>query len=329
MYLFRINATTLLAIVLNPCWMFAQDQPPPTPPDNVNSPTGNSTKEDLPPPAANATPYLDFPIQKLTRAVPTLEGIKPDENQDRLPAILTKLGEVITDSLSKAPSLSAREEVHSLNGNPFSVLPAGADVPDVETQLRQSRSVDFHYLIILHHSPDGTHIEEFRADAKDRQIDPGNSTAVRAFGFAFQWLLLSSANQSDYRFRYLGKQKIDSHDTFAVAFTQVPAKVKAVGTFTSNGKSVPFYCQGIAWIDQTTSNIVLLRTDLLARLPGIQLDRMTTEVHFRLVRIHNFPAEFWLPSEVHVVSEQGGNVEQELHLYSHYAFYHAEARIVP
>jgi hypothetical protein len=211
----------------------------------------------------------------------------------------------------------------------LSGLPAGADIPDTETQLRQSRSVDFHYLIILHHSADGTRIEEYRGDAKNHQIDPEHSTGVRAFGFAFQWLMLSSANQSDYRFRYLGQQRIDGHDTFVVAFTQVPAKVKALGKFTSSGKSVAFYYQGIAWIDQSTSNIVLLRTDLLGELPSVELDRMTTEVHFRSVRIHDYPTIFWLPSEVHVASEQGGNIEQELHLYSHYALYKAEARIVP
>jgi hypothetical protein len=329
MRIFRASAATLLAGVLNAGGASAVEKPSLIGSEIATAQQSNSTNDDAPSPAENETPYLDFPIQKLRLAIPTLVGIKPDGNQDQLSAILSKVGEVIADSLSKVPSLSAREEVHSLRGNPFSGLPAGADIPDAETQLRQSRSVDFHYLIVLHHAADGTRIEEYRGDAKNHEIDPEHSTGVRAFGFAFQWLMLSSANQSDYRFRYLGQQKIDGHDTFVVAFTQVPAKVKAVGKFTSSGKSVAFYYQGIAWIDQTTSNIVLLRTDLLHRLPSVQLDRMTTEVHFRSVSIHDYPAIFWLPSEVHVTSEQGGNIEEELHLYSHYALYKAKARIVP
>ena len=328
MRIFRASGVAiLLAGVLNAGGAFALEKPSTIHEiangQQSNSPNdGSSTTPDV-------TPYLDFPIEKLRLAVPTLAGIKHDGNQDQLSSILSKVGEVIADSLSKVPSLSAREEVHSLSGNPFSGLPPGADIPDAETQLRQSRSVDFHYLIILHHAVDGTRIEEYRGDAKNHQIDPGDSTGVRAFGFAFQWLMLSSANQSDYRFRYLGQQKIDGHDTFVVAFTQVPAKAKAVGKFTSMGKSVAFYYQGIAWIDQTTSNIVLLRTDLLDRLPSVQLDRMTTEVHFRSVSIHGYPAIFWLPTEVRVTSEEGGTIEEELHLYSHYALYKAEARIVP
>jgi hypothetical protein len=329
MRIFRGSAATLLAGVLSAGATLALEKPSLVISQIATGNQSNSTNNDVPSPAAGATPYLDLPIQKLMLAVPALVGIKPDGNQDHLSVILSNVGEVIADSLVKVPSLSAREEVHSLSGNPFSGLPAGADVPDTETQLRQSKSVDFHYLIILHHAADGTRIEEYRGDAKNHQIDPEHSIGVRAFGFAFQWLMLSSANQSDYRFRYLGQQKIDAHDTFVVAFTQIPAKVKAVGKFTSNGKSVAFYYQGVAWIDKTTSNIVLLRTDLLDRLPSVQLDRMTTEVHFRSVSIHDYPAIFWLPAEVHVTSEQGGNVEKELHLYSHYAFYKAEARIIP
>jgi hypothetical protein len=241
MRIFRASAATLLAGVLNAGGALALEKPSLIGSEIATGQQSNSANDDVPSPAENETPYLDLPIQKLRLAVPTLVGIKPDGNQDQLSAILSKVGEVIADSLSKVPSLSAREEVHSLRGNPFSGLPAGADIPDAETQLRQSRSVDFHYLIVLHHEADGTRVQEYRGDAKNHEIDPEHSTGVRAFGFAFQWLMLSSANQSDYCFRYLGQQKIDGHDTFVVAFTQVPAKVKAVGKFTSSGKSVAFY----------------------------------------------------------------------------------------
>jgi hypothetical protein len=107
MRFFRASATTLLAGVLNAGGAFALEKPSPITHEIANGQQRNSTNDDVPSPAANVTPYLDFPIQKLRLAVPTLVGIKPDANQYQLTAILSKVGEVIADSLSKVPSLSA------------------------------------------------------------------------------------------------------------------------------------------------------------------------------------------------------------------------------
>jgi hypothetical protein len=84
---------------------------------------------------------------------------------------------------------------------------------DVEEQLRQSRSVEFNYLLLFDHHADGaTGIRELRTDFKNRQVGSSvDGVAPRGFGFAYQWLLLSPENQSELRFRYLGKQRMDDH----------------------------------------------------------------------------------------------------------------------
>ena len=62
----------------------------------------------------NAPTYIDYPLRKLSAAVPTLKGMKADPNQDQLGGILSKVGEAILKSLSTVPNLSSREDVYSI-----------------------------------------------------------------------------------------------------------------------------------------------------------------------------------------------------------------------
>ncbi len=287
---------------------------------------------------ANTPTYVDYPLQKLRAAVPALNGIKPDSSQDQLAAILSRAGAATLKSLSTVPNLSSLEDVYSsvvprVPGPTNSILgmeetPA---LTDLEDQLRQSRSIEFNYLLLFDHHPDGaTAIQELRTDFKNRQVaSPLDRVTPHGFGFAYQWLLLSPANQSELRFRYLGQQNLDDHKTFVLGFVQIPNQVKLPGKFEWAGKEVPFFFQGIVWIDQSTFDVVRLQTDLLSPVPSVNLLRMTTELRFRSVRIHGYDAAFWLPFEVLIRTEQTETVVDELHHYSGYKFFHAESRLLP
>ena len=156
----------------------------------------------------------------------------------------------------------------------------------------------------------------------------GPFTALRGYGFAYQWLFFSAANQPEFRFRYLGQQEKSGRRTFVVAFAQDPHKVDDPAYFMSDGKTAPFFYQGVFWVDQTSFDIVALRTDLLAPLPGMMLKQLTTQLTFRSVPIHGYDAVFWLPAEVDISSDQGHGPSEESHRYSDYHLFHAEARVV-
>jgi len=302
--------------------------PQPSPPSHGN----------VPPAFANVPTYVDYPLPKLRAAVPALNGIKPDSSQDQLAAILSRAGAATLHSLSTVPNLSSLEDVYSsvvprVPGPTNSVL-GMEEIPaltDLEDQLRQSRSIEFNYLLLFDHHPDGaTAIQELRTDFKNRRVaSPLDRVTPHGFGFAYQWLLLSPANQSELRFRYLGQQNLDDHKTFVLGFVQIPNQVKLPGKFEWAGKEVPFFFQGIAWIDQSTFDVVRLQTDLLSPVPSVNLLRMTTELRFRSVRIHGYDASFWLPFEVLIRTEQTETVVDELHHYSGYKFFHAESRLLP
>jgi hypothetical protein len=268
--------------------------------------------------------YPELPIRTLKRAVPSLRGIRYDANQEQLADILSRVARTIDKALPRLPDLISHEEVYHPQGTPEPVS-AGGMAPE------QPWSSRFNYLLLCHRNASGgTTIEELRMDGKGRPVDPqGLLSTVKGYGFAYQWLFFSAANQPEFRFRYLGHQEKNGRNTLVVAFAQDPHQVDDPAYFMSNGKISPFYYQGVFWVDQTSFDIVALRTDLLAPLPGMMLNKLTTEVTFRSVPIHGYNAVFWLPSEVDISSDQGAGLTEESHHYSDYQLFHAEAKIVP
>ena len=280
------------------------------------------------------TSYLDYPLRKLRGAVPALGDLKPDDSQQELPRILSRVGEVTQASLAAVPNLTAQEDVYSFvaprDSAPVNSVLGLRESPallNLEAQLRETRSIEFNYLLLFDHHADGaTTIRELRTDLKNR---PVNQVALHGFGFAYQWLLLTSANQSELRFRYFGKQTMNGHQTYVLGFVQVPSLVKLPAKYQWANQEAPFYFQGVAWIDQSSFQIVRLRTDLLSPVPSLNLEFLTTELHFGSVHIHGFNSELWLPSEVLIRTVRSDTIFQELHDYGRYRFFHAEGKLVP
>ncbi len=273
--------------------------------------------------AQDAAPYLNLPIQRLKAAVPALNGIKYDNREEQLPVILNRVARHIADVLPRLPDLISREDVY------HSQSTAGADASG-GLAASQPWSRQFRYLLQCQRNPDGsTSIAESRIDHAGKPVqEDGGFTSVRGYGFSYQWLFFTAANQPEFHFRYLGQQEKDGRKAYVVAFAQEPKKVRAPAFFQVDTKRVPFYYQGILWVDQSSFDIIALRTDLLAPLPQVQLMQLTTELTFRSVSIRGFDAVFWLPSEVDISSDQGRGPSEESHRYSDYHLFHVQARIV-
>lgn len=288
----------------------------------ARSPSGKELSKVYP----NAAPYLDNPLPSLKAAVPMLDGLKYDASQDQLPSILNRLAQTIDDVLPRLPDLVSREEIfHGAQGpaaTPRSVVLGGGSAEERPYQ-------EFKYLILCLHTSNGTtKVEESRTDLSGRPIETADSPLI-GHGLAYQWLLFSHANQAEFRFRYLGQQTIDGRKTFVVAFAQNPAQVSVPAYFVWGGKRFPVFYQGVLWIDQSTSNVVLIRTDLLGPMPSLQLERLTTELRFSLVHIHDLGENFWLPRELYIVVQQSKAAAEEDHRYSDYHLYHVSVRMVP
>jgi hypothetical protein len=255
--------------------------------------------------------------------VPGLKGLRYDASQSRLPAILSNVAKTIAGVLPRLPDLVSREDIYHFQSLPDPNTPGG--LASAQPWNRQYR-----FLLLCRRNRDGsTSIEESRIDSKGNPITAsGPFTALTGSGFAYQWLFFSAANQPEFHFRYLGQELKQGRQTFVIAFAQVPGKVVEPAQFEWQGKSAPFYFQGVLWVDQSTYDIVVLHTDLLAPLLDLHLRQLTTELTFRSVPIKGFGASFWLPREVYISSDRGAGLAEESHRYSDYHLFHAQARVI-
>ena len=242
---------------------------------------------------ANVHPYLDEPLKKLRGQIPELNNVRPAADQQALPAILEKSARNVDDFFHHIVDLTALEEVTQSRLNDMDVVTASERVKD-------------NYLLLFHGGEVRTDLEEYRMDAKGNRLGPVglDKGYIVTFGFALICNYFSSALQPESKFRYLGDQKLDSRDTYVVAFAQQPGVATLFTTLTgAKGRRVNMLMQGIAWIDKSNLQIVRVRTDLLAPHPEVGLNRQTTEVTFSKVQLLDVAVPLWLPNKVKVYLE--------------------------
>ena len=94
------------------------------------------------------------------------------------------------------------------------------------------------------------------------------------------------------------------------------------------GKNVPVFLQGLAWVDASDFHIWRLRTDLLSPPPEVSLHRLTADIQFKPTRVEEISSLISLPHEVKVTSVVRGSTTQETHSYSEYRLFRARSKIV-
>lgn len=278
---------------------------------------------------AGAHPYMDDPLPELKRVGRELGGIRPDPSPVPLPGLLRKVGAQADQLLQKIPDLISDEAV-SETQYPLSqgLVPGCVGEFCGLSESSPARDQAFNHLILTHPAHGGRLVlQEYRTNRNGKPVRPGTGS-INFEGFISAWIVFSSANQVESRFRYLGTEQTDGHATFVVGFAQIPGAVESPGIFLTGREPAPILLQGIAWIDQTDFRIVRLRTDLLAPQPEISLQDQTANILFGAVRIANLDTELWLPKAVEVSMVSRGEYFQEHHKYSKYRLYQTKSRIV-
>jgi len=293
----------------------------PAPPTTPNAPSSVEV---------NFPNFTSCTIPSLYEAIPELKGLKPAANQNDLPALLDKVGNETFGIARKTPNLISRETViESRQG---------------EGPIRR----EYDYLILARVQGEEVGLSEFRTDlnsgdkfqtdevtTKDLSIRSvhqlTNSPSGRpplSQGFATSWVHFYPLNQSRSVFRYLGEQQIAAKRMLVLAFAQKPESVQSPALVQFQGKTLPMFFQGVAWVDSSDFRILRLRTDLLSPVPEVSLHRLTADIQFQLTQVAEVASPLSLPSEVTVTSEIGGATLQEVHKYSSYRLFRARSKIV-
>jgi hypothetical protein len=240
-----------------------------------------------------SAPYVDLPLSELKKAIRDLNGIKPDSTPGQLELVLEKTGEAIALQLPRVPNLICREDVadeappkqesadglSQVNARVVGVTPGRGSLtqtPPTGKRLVLGDWRHFDYIIHANKDADGTTtLEESRT---------GNGSSVtpdpKGIGFAPLWLIFAAGNRSESNFHYLGTQKVEGHATYVISFAQVPAQVRKPSLLATAKDTIPLLYQGVAWIDGNDFQILRLRTDLLAPLPQLGLNRVTSTIEY-------------------------------------------------
>ena len=273
-------------------------------------------------PGAQVPSYVDAPIGVLKMMVPGLSGIRIDmvENasdgtpamptQDMTASILNRTGAVIADQFHRMPNLIAKEEVKEPKYTtleygspaPSSLRPGGGSIWQ-GTPITEFRTRVYTYRIVHKQTPaGGDALDEFRTDAHDQPVDDSahNPQRLSNVGFATTWLFFLPGNLQESHFRYVGMQKIGDRETYVLAFAQIPEQEGLRVVVESSYGSCSTPIQGVAWIDQSTFQIVRVQTDLLTPLPGIQLNQLRSKLNYGAAKIRERNLSLWLPSEVEI-----------------------------
>jgi hypothetical protein len=296
---------------------------------------------------AQVPAYVDEPIEQLKKMVPGLNPLKPDTghdpgesgaaapSSDKTELILSKTGLVIADQLHRLPNLISTEKIRQpiatlkIDNVPWQDQMKGEQdaVPATEYRTRV-----FSYRIVRKQKAStGDVLDEFRTDAHGRPIDDSAHNAQGPFsvGFATMWLIFLPGSLQKSHFRYLGQQEIDDRETYVLAFAQIPdgGGIGAVIKSSYGRCSAPL--QGVAWIDQSTFQIVRMQADLLAPLPGIDLNQLRSTLSYGSVKIAGLNLLLWLPSDVETSWQTTSGAGEESHIYSNYRLFQSTAKVLP
>ncbi len=288
-----------------------------------------SSMEVLSPSAVPGLTYVDEPLEQLEKMVPHLNPTKLDATHDagytgaakppqqESEFILSKTSATAADMVHRMPNLIATEEVRE-----------PVEIPGFKWYLTRT----FNYAIVLRHKPaGGVSFVEFRTDARGQPIDysPDNPARPIDVGFATMWLIFTPGELHESRFRYLGQQLINRRKTYVLAFAEDPEKSgpRVVIDYPSGQCSTAL--QGVAWIDQSTFQIVRMQTDLLSPLLDIQLYQLRSVLTYRSVKIAGLKLSLWLPTDVKTTWQTWSQVGEESHRYSHYRLFKAKVKILP
>jgi hypothetical protein len=306
----------------------AQVQTPAPQAKQSPSQPGDEIKADAVRLYAGARPYMDEPLSELKKIVHEIARLKPALGQEQPSDLLAKIGAKADELLQKVPDLISDESVSQVQyAASQGPTPGCIGTECLATGHGSGFDQGFSYLILTHPAPDGRLVlQEYRTGKKGKPVEGAGAPNFQ--GFISSWIVFSSPNQLESRFRYLGQQQTDGHNTFVVGFAQIPGSVASPGIILGDRESVPMLFQGIAWIDQSDFRIVRLRTDLLAPQPEVSVEKQTANILFGPVQVPTLNITLWLPQAVQVEMEARGQILREEHKYSKYRLYHAKSKLV-
>jgi hypothetical protein len=264
---------------------------------------------------------VDWTPQEIKQSS-SLYKLRVAENDDTLPVILKRVGERAAAMIAEFRNIACDERVYT-EWNVGSPIATWREMGPNEV------AHHFLYIIIPRPAGDPRMFTEYRTDPKGNPIDLARLTDLRLIttNFTGSWSYFNTSNQVESRFRYFGEESLRKHLCYVVGFAQTPDVSRNISTFEVGNHTAVILVQGLAWIDEESSDIVRIETWLLAPRKDIGLESQNTVVDYFPTLPGGVANVLWLPKEVTVLVQYKNVFVRNTHRYSGFKLFQTHAVI--
>jgi hypothetical protein len=273
-------------------------------------------------------PRVDVPIQSLSEVPPCA-----------LPEVLNMAGERAEELVAHLQNFIAHEQIRyeqmaSLSmAGPTGITGLG---PIPGQPLDMFFTGKFDYVVDFGKKSEPIHVREHRTAL--RGTDAGNLDAIVGKGLPVLALIFHPSMQDDYEMSCEGSAAWNNRPAWVVHFRQRKGKRPRTVAMETPSESRPLdrsvtemrplSLKGRAWIAADSGQVMHLETNLVERIPMIELEESAFSVDYAAVKFKTQNVEVWLPTFAVGYTDYAGRRMIVEHTFSDFQLFSVQTRDV-
>jgi tetratricopeptide (TPR) repeat protein len=274
-------------------------------PGKQNSPSEEVSIAETQLSAADAALSLSLPSSWLPPDVD--EAVPPVEagTACKLDEVVQKAGKRVQEFVQSVDQFRAKEFLKHKSINKL-----GIEEP------QETRKYDY-VAVIEHTGPGSLNVREYRGNGDS---PPEFLGGVETFGLAVLALVFHPYNAGNFEMSCEGLNRWNGNPTWQVHFRQRADKPNIIREYEKgeDEPGLPVALKGRAWIAADSYQVLRMETDLVAKVPEIQLIADHMVVEYGPVPVPNRDAQMWLPQSAEVYYDWKGQRMHRRHSFSNY-----------
>ena len=236
------------------------------------------------------------------------ENLMYDTIADACPlnSVATKVGARVEELVSNVDRFTATEDMDHTSLSPLGI--------QISHETRQ-----FNYLVEIRKSgAQDLDVQEYRDGSVSVQQFPGHLGTV---GLPTLVLVFHPYYQPKYDFKCEGGASWNGRKTWVVHFQQKASSHSEMLVYHVNGRFYPVGMKGRAWIDEETSQILAMESDMIKPIPEIRLMRDHQLIEYGPVAFANAGTNMWLPKSADWYCSISGHRYHRRHSFSNFLLF--------
>ncbi|MGH9727273.1 MAG: tetratricopeptide repeat protein [Candidatus Acidiferrales bacterium] len=223
-----------------------------------------------------------------------------------LPKILQAAGDNAKQLVTNLQQFAATEEYQSVE------IKRNENLERPETR-------KFGYLVSIDQPlPNTVHVDEVRNEGLNPEQMGGRLVDN---GAPALFLVFHPYYQNDFNWSCQGLGEWKDEPTWVVRFEQRSDRLPRIASFQSREGGYSLSLKGLAWVSQSTGQVVHLETDLAKPVTSIRLQREHFVIDYQPVNFRTHKVTLWLPESVDVYFQYRGIYLHHSHRFSNFKLF--------